>query len=219
MRKFEFGIVNTFAFIILIASVTSHAGEVGRSGQRSARGSAGQPPVVASSSDRSRISVSGTLRQSNTGAASVFEVGRLVNQAATQQQHDSAVRNVQRTNSHRTVNITNLNGCTLITRGHTSCYGVGDGFRGRPTKVGIPYNPHDMTAAFNSYVLLGQIIVARNPQTGVARALTVTDTGNFGKKYGRVADLSAGAVEQFGLRCSPASGSMDNIEIYACPNK
>jgi rare lipoprotein A (peptidoglycan hydrolase) len=209
------------ALVLVLAALPAHAGEVGRSktaARRDSSASSGSSPgIVASASDSSRIAVSGTMNAHNTGLDSIFVVADVAHRAANQQQRQDAIRNTRQTNAHRDMNITNLSGCRIIMKGASSCYGAGDGFANRKTFVGTTYNPHDMTAAFNSYNHLGKIIVVRNPKTNVARAVTVTDTGSFGRKYGRVIDLSAGAVEEFGLRCSPVSGSMKVVEVYACP--
>ncbi len=223
VRKIELMLANVLTFVIAIILVTStsQAGELGksRSAQPSKSRSAGRPAVVASASSQSRASVSRTLRQNNTGADSVYEVGRLVTQAATTQQTQNAQRNLLRTNRNRNTNITNLSGCKKITTGDTSCYGRDDAFALSNNKLGFHNKDSDMCVAFNSFQLLGEIIVIRNPQTNVARTATVTDTGRFGKKYGRVADLCPATVEAFGLRCTKNSGSMQSIEIYACPGK
>jgi rare lipoprotein A (peptidoglycan hydrolase) len=219
---------NLILALALSLTTAAQAVELGHSNGRSSGYSAAMPSgsrlsVVAPTRIPTQIN-SSTCSKLNTGLCSVLVLNDTVQALSASEREarrQEALRNVARTNRNRDLNMSNLRGCKLIVQGPASCYGAGDGFGSRKgrmtTYVGTRFNPRDMTAAFNSDAHMGKIIVVRNPETNVARAVTVTDTGSFGKKYGRVIDLSAGAVEEFGLRCSPTSGSQKKVELYSCP--
>lgn len=219
---------NLIIALILFVSTISSAGELGRSGggrtaTRSQRSSGGRPSITAPSRDAS--AQSGTLSAHNTGIDSIRIAARAVREAVpcTDGQFQSATlgpicRNIQKTNQHKTLNMTNLRGCTLIRTGVASGYGCTKDrfFRGRDSASGVVFNPTSMTAAC-APSLKGQIVIVRNKTTNVARAVTCVDTGAFNSKYGRIIDLAQDVFKQFGLRCD-SDGLIPNVELYRCPN-
>ena len=80
---------------------------------------------------------------------------------------------------------------------------------GGVTKSGEKFNENLPTAAVPPQLwkmLGGQIVRVHNPSTGKFVDVKVNDTGGFGKKYGRIMDLSLSAFKQI---ADPKTGVID----------
>lgn len=71
----------------------------------------------------------------------------------------------------------------------------GKGFEGKITSSGYIFDSSDMTCASNLYPF-GTVLKVTNRANGKSVKVVVTDTGSFGKKYGRDLDLSKGAFQK-----------------------
>lgn len=77
-----------------------------------------------------------------------------------------------------------------------SKYGQGDGFNGRKTASGEPFDPNALTAAHRT-LPFGTVLKVRNPKTDKSVEVRVNDRGPYVKN--RLLDLSAAAAEKLGM--------------------
>lgn len=60
-----------------------------------------------------------------------------------------------------------------------SWYGGSDGFHGRPTASGVPFDSAQLTTACHGSIPLGTVIEVTNPQTGASVQVECNDRGPF----------------------------------------
>lgn len=79
---------------------------------------------------------------------------------------------------------------------HVSYYGAGDGFKGRKTASGRPFNPEAMTAAHRT-LPFGTHVKITNRENGKSVTVEITDRGPYVK--GREYDISYAAARSLGI--------------------
>ncbi len=142
---------------------------------------------------------------------------RLTEGADSQSAKEKRIEQFSKNSARTTVD---TRGCKLIKVTNASCYGRGDVFaRGHLTSHGLHYKPSMMSAAYPEDSMLYAILVVRNPKTGIAREIVITDKGpshTMQTKMGRGIDLSAGAMDSLGIRCPNV---IKGLEIYNCAGR
>ncbi len=98
-----------------------------------------------------------------------------------------------------------------------SWYGRSDGFHGRPTASGVPFDADALTTACHASIPLGTVIEVTNPASGASVRVVCNDRGPFrwtGQGWAYISpyrlDLSEAA---FRAIASPSQGIINGAEV------